>query len=582
MSTANTFDIGTTADNSFINSLRAEWLDSVGGNYSKPHEVREAHFSFVHTAKFENPYLIAVSADCAATIGIDGGQLNTSRFVQAFCGNVLLPGLDKPYASVYGCHCYGTWFGQLGDGRAICLGEVMSPSDGRRYELQLKGAGRTPYSRGFDGKAVLRSCVREFLASEAMHHLGVPTTRALSVVGTGETVLRAWYADNTQDRKQTASSTVSYPHPPQLARREPGAVMCRVSPSYLRFSHIELFAERKEYRELVQIVDHAIFREFAHLESIPCRLTRYVQLFREIMQRNVRVVCEWDRVGYVQGNMNSDNTMLAGRTLDYGPYGMMERYDPYFQPFTSDADKKFCFSQQSTAIGVNISVLGDSFALLIKYVHKELHDASETNGAVIPLALDHYLEELRRIATTEFQSCVEHEFSEMRRRKLGLSNSDNRVLFLWKRLDTLMQRTGVDYVIFFRLLSHAICDYSPQKVVDILNRSAYNVEVLDNESLRRDWEKWFTSYIEIIQEDVSLTPMERENLMNSTNPKYILRNWMAAMAYESAEEGNYELINKLLEVLSHPYEEGSDMDAENWFRKTPPWAQHMPGVSFMS
>eukprot|EP01041_Mallomonas_annulata_P012299 gene12299-25860_t len=258
MSTCNTLEtFGTSFENSIYTNLVEDKSRESLGRIPEPRQIHGAHFVQVMPEKVSRPYLVAVSEDCAKSIGINPKETSSKDFSDIFCGNKLAPGLDHPFATIYGCHCYGSWFGQLGDGRAMSLGEVRA-MDGQNntaqdfsYELQLKGCGRTPFSRGFDGRAVLRSSIREFLVSEAMHNLGVPTTRALSVVGTGDQVRRPWYAASSQSQSQSMD---------EMATKQSGAgsgsgsgtwgsdpMRNNVSRSFLRFSHLEIFSVRKDY-----------------------------------------------------------------------------------------------------------------------------------------------------------------------------------------------------------------------------------------------------------------------------------------------------------------------------------------------
>jgi uncharacterized protein YdiU (UPF0061 family) len=496
------------------------------------------------------------------------------------------------------------------------LGEV-APADGsgRRFELQLKGCGRSPYSRGFDGRAVLRSSVREFLVSEAMHHLGVPTTRALSVVGTGQEVRRPWYGVTSgglmngmpgyAEQNYRAGQAFS----PDVMLREPGAVLCRVAPSFLRFGQLELFAKRGEMEELVMLANHCCRREFPQvLADYPGDLTdtedplyertpgppgRYLAMFREVVRRNAQLVTEWVRVGYTQGNMNSDNTLLAGRTIDYGPYGWLERFDPAYQPFTSDGDKKFSFLQQPNAMGVNVAVLGSCLQPLIKHVCA-VHGVSRDEEK-------EHLQQLQQIAEVEFVDAFWEAYNTVRRRKIGLLHFQKE---LWDALEALMYRSRCDYTVFYRRLADAaeagsaaeafLCieeafhdpTEAELKVKDNKRKGARESDVAHEHEVDVDaWHNWFEKYLQIVSTENASSAdraAERRRDMLATNPKYVLRNWMAVLAYERAAEGDYSVIEELRDLLEHPYAEGDERMADKWFRKTPTWAVNMPGASFMS
>ena len=330
--------LGFSVDNSQLAALTAD-NDPEDAQVPKRHVPRnftKAHFSYVCPQPVSSPRLLHASPSVARLIGLDPSELDTKAFVNAFSGNEKLPGLDTAYCTLYGSFSYGHWLGQFGDGRAISLGEVMSPLDNNRYELQLKGAGRTPFSRGFDGRAVLRSSVREHLASEAMHCLGILTTRSLSIISTDDKVTRKWYSDSQYSENSSIAK-----FGPDKVIKETVAIQCRVSSSFFRLSHLEILARRKESKLLVDLADHIIAREFPELKDVHSKPERYVFMFEESMRRNIQLVTNWTRVGYCQGNMNSDNIHISGKTLDYGPFGWMETFSPDFQPFTSDTTGNF-------------------------------------------------------------------------------------------------------------------------------------------------------------------------------------------------------------------------------------------------
>ena len=294
--------------------------DSEPANFRR--QVRGAAYSRVLPTPVSAPKLLAWSEDLAATLGLP--LIPDDSAADVFSGNRLLPGMD-PFAMCYGGHQFGNWAGQLGDGRAINLGEMRGP-DGRWWMWQLKGAGPTPYSRTADGLAVLRSSVREYLCSEAMHALGVPTTRALSLVGTGELVTRDMFYDGNP-------------------RQEPGAVVCRVAPSFLRFGNFQLPAARRDVDLLRRLADYCMQADFG-LSSQPNEALREAW-FRDICERTADLLVHWMRVGFVHGVMNTDNMSVLGLTIDYGPYGWVENFDPDWTPNTTDAaGRRYAFGQQ--------------------------------------------------------------------------------------------------------------------------------------------------------------------------------------------------------------------------------------------
>ena len=287
-------------DNRFVRELPGDPELSL-----RRRQVLRACWSPVEPTPVASPSLLAHSADVAAAIGFTEDDLRAPWFAGVFGGNALLPGME-PYAACYGGHQFGNWAGQLGDGRAITLGEAIG-ADGARHELQLKGAGPTPYSRTADGRAVLRSSIREFLCSEAMHHLGVPTTRALSLVATGDTVVRDMFYNGDP-------------------RDEQGAIVCRVAPSFIRFGNFEILTARGDVALLKRLVDFTIARDFPHLEGDES--TKYAAWFAEVCERTARMIVHWMRVGFVHGVMNTDNMSILGLTIDYGPYGWLDDFDP--------------------------------------------------------------------------------------------------------------------------------------------------------------------------------------------------------------------------------------------------------------
>ena len=325
-------------------------------------QVDGALYSRVDPTPVAAPRLLAHSAEMAATLGFSATDVAAPEFAELFGGNALLDGM-QPYAANYGGHQFGNWAGQLGDGRAISLGEVINAA-GERWELQLKGAGLTPYSRGADGRAVLRSSVREFLCSEAMHHLGVPTTRALCLVDTGEAVLRDMFYDGH-------------------AAPEPGAIVCRVAPSFIRFGNFELPTSRGDVALLRQLVDFTIRRDFPELGGEGEAL--YAAWFAQVCERTARMVAHWMRVGFVHGVMNTDNMSILGLTIDYGPYGWVDNYDPDWTPNTTDAQRRrYRFGQQPNVAWWNLSCLAGALAPLFDGSGRWRQDCSITPPCMPP------------------------------------------------------------------------------------------------------------------------------------------------------------------------------------------------------
>ena len=332
-------------DNRLLRELPGEAESS-----NQPHAVHGALWSPVSATPVAAPRLLACSRDMAQQLGIDETTLASPQWLSALAGNALLPGMVS-YATAYGGYQFGSWAGQLGDGRAIYLGETINAA-GERFEWQLKGAGPTPYSRRADGRAVLRSSIREFLCSEAMHHLGVPTTRALALLETGEKVVRDMFYDG---------------HP----QAEPGAIVCRIAPSFIRFGHFELPASRGDTELLRRLVEFTIARDFPALSGAPEE--RIARWFAEVCERTARLVVHWMRVGFVHGVMNTDNMSILGLTIDYGPYGWIDNFDPSWTPNTTDAQgRRYCFARQPQIARWNLERLAEALGALADQADQDM------------------------------------------------------------------------------------------------------------------------------------------------------------------------------------------------------------------
>ncbi|GAB3792205.1 protein adenylyltransferase SelO [Dyella agri] len=510
-------------DNSFLRELPGDPSDAPG-----PREVPGACYSRVMPTPVVAPRLLAHSAEMAAALGFDAGDLSGDAFAQVFGGNALLPGM-QPWAANYGGHQFGVWAGQLGDGRAISLGEAITAS-GERRELQLKGAGPTPYSRGADGRAVLRSSIREFLCSEAMHHLGIPTTRALCLVGTGEAVVRDLLYDG---------------HP----RAEPGAIVCRVAPSFIRFGNFELPAARGDTALLRQLVDFTIRRDFPQLAGQG--ETLYGDWFGDICARTARMVAGWMRVGFVHGVMNTDNMSILGLTLDYGPYGWVDDYDPDWTPNTTDAQRRrYRYGQQPNVAWWNLSRLAAALAPLF--------------GDIAPLqaGLDRYAAVYAESDRVDIAA------------KLGLATCRDEDVGLMQSLQALLQEAEVDMTLWFR----GLADFDPARpALEPLYEAFYDAS--KRHAHETAFADWLARYAARLADD-PLPVAARQARMRCANPRYVLRNYLAQQAIERAEQGDCAGIHELLDVLRHPYDEQPDREA--YARKRPDWARHKPGCSMLS
>ena len=514
-----------TFDNRFASTLRADPnTDNI------PRQVAGASFTRVNPTPVKNPRLIAHSREMASLLGFSDETVRSDKFARVMGGNELFPGMD-PFAMNYGGHQFGQWAGQLGDGRAINLGETSSP-DGRHWMLQLKGAGPTPYSRTADGRAVLRSSIREFLCSEAMFHLGIPTTRALSLVLTGDQVERDMFYDG---------------HP----EFEPGAVVCRVSPTFVRFGSFQIHVARSEMELLRQLADFTIESDFPHLGS-PSKEV-YLKWFEEVCHRTADMIIHWMRVGFVHGVMNTDNMSILGLTIDYGPYGWVDNYDPDWTPNTTDAhSRRYVFGNQPQVAQWNLAQLARSILPLVDEV-EPLQDVLE-----------------------EFAGYYQLGFQEMMAAKLGFKNfeagSDEGLL---SDLFALLQAEETDMTLFYRKLAAVNLEDDSNQVHPF--RESWYAEPSDD--LLNRAEQWLSRYVDRASRDAG-TAQERKLRMNAVNPKYVLRNYLAQQAIDKSHEGDHSMISELLEVMRNPYDEQPEF--EHYAAKRPEWARNKAGCSMLS
>jgi len=497
-----------------------------------PRQVLGALWSPVVSTPVAAPSLLAYSREMAQQLDLDERDLASPAWVDALAGNSLLPGMAT-YATCYGGHQFGSWAQQLGDGRAIFLGEAVNRA-GQRFELQLKGAGPTPYSRRADGRAVLRSSVREFLCSEAMHHLGVPTTRALALVTTGESVVRDMFYDG---------------HPVD----EPGAVVCRVAPSFTRFGHFELPASRGDDALLRQLVDFTIARDFPELvAALDERLSLW---FVEICERTARLMVHWMRVGFVHGVMNTDNMSILGLTIDYGPYGWVDNFDPAWTPNTTDADgRRYCFARQPEIARWNLECLAEALATI----------APEPSALAIGLA------RYDEIYASGFRQAFSAKFGFATWRE----DDAERV----ETIFSLMQRAEIDMTLFFRHLAQVDVDApnDKPKIVPLLE-AFYREDLLTEHA--GEFAAWIDSWAKRVKSEGE-PAIARIARMNAVNPRYVLRNYLAQQAIDQAEAGDPGMIHKLLDVLRQPYTEQPGREA--FAARRPEWARHKAGCSMLS
>ncbi|MFP2927490.1 protein adenylyltransferase SelO [Pyxidicoccus sp. 3LG] len=499
----------------------------------RPRQVQGALWSRVQPTPVSAPRMVAWSPEVARLLGLDEATLRSPEAVQVLAGNALWPGME-PYAANYGGHQFGRWAGQLGDGRAIVLGELMTP-DGTRQELQLKGAGPTPYSRRADGRAVLRSSIREFLCSEAMHHLGVPTTRALSLVATGDAVIRDMFYDGNPEA-------------------EPGAIVCRVSPSFLRFGNFELLTSRGDVALLKQLADYTVTHFYPEFGA-PSKET-YAAFYREVARRTAKLIAHWQAVGFVHGVMNTDNMSILGLTIDYGPYGWTDDFNPGWTPNTTDAaERRYRFGNQP-AIGLwNVERLG---------------------AALMPLFDDD--ESFVEAGMLEYQRAFGEEAGRRFAAKLGLSSlQDEADISLVNGCFAWLAAEETDMTRFFRALSHVVTLAAPPTSLPPVVRETFYGE--GPEAHVAKGVEWLAAWWHRTRRE-EVPPAELARRLDAVNPKYVLRNWLAQEAIDAAHAGDDSKVHTLLDVMRRPFEE--QPGREEYAAKRPDWARSKPGCSALS
>jgi len=494
-------------------------------------QVKNTLFSYVNPTKPSHPELIHASEEVAELVGISKEEIQSEEFLNTFSGKDILPG-TQPYAMCYAGHQFGNWAGQLGDGRAINLTEIEN--NNQFYTLQLKGAGKTPYSRTADGLAVLRSSIREYLCAEAMHYLGVPTTRSLSLILSGDQVLR----------------DILYNGNPAY---EKGAVVCRVAPSFIRFGSFEMLTARNELKNLKEFVEFTIKHYFPEITGEPKE--QYLQFFKKVADTTREMILHWQRVGFVHGVMNTDNMSIHGITIDYGPYGWLENYDPNWTPNTTDSqNRRYRFGNQPQVAQWNLYQLANAFYPLI-------------NEA----------EPLEKILDS-FINGYEEDYKNMFLSKLGLftsSETDDKII---QGIEEILQLSETDMTIFFRNLSQIKKSDAVEQAFEKIEYAFYLPEEIKGEILDA-WQKWLSVYLRRLKLE-TLSDEERTVKMNLINPKYVLRNYMAQLAIDEADKGDYSLVDELFQLLKNPYDE--QPESEKWFAKRPDWARSKVGCSMLS
>ncbi len=515
--------------------FQSRFVDELVGEVDSPNfsrQVPNVAYSRVQPEPVSAPRLLSWSDECAALLGIAKPATDQSRDVMILAGNDLAAGM-RPYAARYGGHQFGNWAGQLGDGRAISLGEIRGP-DGRWFELQLKGAGPTPYSRRADGRAVLRSSLREFVCSEAMHALGVPTTRALSLVASGETVIRDMFYNGNP-------------------MAEPGAIVCRVAPSFVRFGNFEIHAAMDELDRLRDLADFVIrhdYPQFLRGTDAP----DYALWFGEICERTAVMISHWMRVGFVHGVMNTDNMSILGLTIDYGPYGWLDNYDPDWTPNTTDAvGRRYAYGRQPQIALWNLARLA---------------------GALMPLVKSR---EALEAALERYRDTYAKHFRDSLAQKLGLDALDRSGDS--EAMETLFELLGAaetDMTIFFRTLAEV-------DDIDAVRAALYDSNALSS-SLAARWEAWLRWRRKRIESELSagsgLSMERRRAQMNRVNPCYVPRNYLLQLAIDAATQGDLAPLEELRQVLGNPYEKRAGF--ERYAAHRPDWARDRPGCSALS
>ena len=472
-------------------------------------ELPEDFYRRVTPQALTNPYLVAFSPEIAELLDIDPVLFQESRLIDLLSGGEIEADNDA-IAMIYAGHQFGQYVPQLGDGRALMIGEIAG-KDGLNWEIQLKGSGLTPFSRMGDGRAVLRSTIREFLASEAIAALGIPTTRALCVTGSNNPVYRQ--------------------------RPETAAVLTRVAPSHLRFGNFEVFFYRQQYAELKILADFVIVQFYPE-----CRAAEnpYLELLRQIIERTARLVAQWQLVGFTHGVLNSDNMSLLGLTIDYGPYGFLDTYRASFVCNHSDELGRYAYDQQPRIGLFNLSCLAQAMLPLI--------DTDSGESAA----------EQAKQLLADYQPAYQAYYYQGMMSKLGLQafreGDETLVSELFKTLEG-----QVDFTNFFRSLSN------PDDNGDIPGLRDRFVE-------REAFDRWNQDYQPRLEAEAVAVATRRKNML-AANPKYILRNYLAQQAIESAEAGDYSEVETLITLLQKPFDEQPEF--ADYAADPPAWAQHI-------
>ena len=571
-------DLAKLANYSLMDTLNCDPDAKANGADHAPRQVFTGHYVPVNPTPIKDPEYVAHSKNFFRELGFADSMAQSADFIRMFSGDISHvpePMRKVGWACGYALSIFGTEYYQqcpfqtgngYGDGRAVSVLEAVI--NGRRWEMQLKGGGRTPYCRGADGRAVLRSSVREFLAQEHMHALGVPTSRSLSLyVSKTEEVKRPWYSEGSRSKD------------PDMLISETVAISTRVAPSFIRVGQLELFGRRarkkehpKAMEELEKIVLHLIDREYGDvIDKKLSTAEKVVLLAREFRSRLTSLVANWIRVGYCQGNFNSDNCAAGGYTLDYGPFGFCDVFNPHYQPWTGGGHH-FSFLNQPVAAERNFHMFCTAWRPLLTSHQDTLRQLDEIRSG--------------------FSKVMQAQMEKMWAAKLGLGTFH---AALFSELETLMVQTPVDYTLFFRELSRVPDDIGPLKksFYRDTKRAMASMHLTfetDPEGMDKRWSEWLKKWKTLIVSagttDANAAPLRsREELsrqMKLVNPKYSLREWFVVPAYQQATAGNYALIRELQEVMTQPYAEQSKDVEGKYYRLKPSEFFEVGGLSYVS
>ncbi|KAK9504224.1 hypothetical protein O3M35_010606 [Rhynocoris fuscipes] len=492
-------------------------IESNRDNYVR-RKIPSVLFSHVNPTPISKPVLVSYSADALVDLlDLDPVVTKQQEFLDFMAGNLLET--STPLAHRYGGHQFGVWASQLGDGRAILLGEYLN-SKGERWELQLKGAGLTPYSRDGDGRAVLRSSIREFLCSEALHYLGIPTTRAGAiVVFPHHKIIRDLLYDG---------------HP----ILEPASIVLRIAPTWFRIGSFELLMRNGEEDILERLLDFVIKEHFPEISDDDDKVFNFL---RKVFRLNSDLVVAWQAIGFTHGVMNTDNISIAGVTIDYGPYGFMEAYDPLYVPNHSDSQARYCYGNQ-------IKIMLYNLLMLIQ--------------ALTPLIRRDQIEEVARLMKKESQY-IEEKLQETFSKKLGLTENSTKLVEI---LINIFEETKADFVMTFRNISE-----TPFEKLKSPSKNLWGLSIF---AKHEKYPEFLKIYDECLKSE-GRTDEDRMVEMCNINPRYTLRNWIAQEVIKSAEEGNYSEVDNLLNILKKPFTRQQEAEDKGYASPPPSWAKNI-------